>query len=157
MLFATNHTDTLCTILHFNPSHRCEDGWWCYYLGEMLRPSSVRCSAGEVASDWVQRQWRCESDRAYLGQLQLQCKEQLCPVIEDCVVTYDLVSVVYAIVACLLFLCAVAIVMMTVYYVTEMKPMHIKMPYVQWSNGRPHVYFMSIEDLRARDAHSHLL
>lgn len=154
---ATIGTDTLCTISQFSAAHRCEEGWMCHYFGETLKPALLRCSAAAEASDWMMREWKCEADRVYLGQLRLQCKEMLCPLPPDCIVTYDLASVVYTVVACLLFLCAIAVVLMSVYYIAEISPPLIKMPYVRWVNKTAQVEFHSLNELREGNAHAHLL
>ena len=127
---------------------QCKPGVWCTLFDWLISPSKITCMASEEATDWMNRPWKCISDRAYVFDMNIVCGEELCPPLSECGVEYDLASTIFAIVGFVVFLAVVVGLGAILFYVMFVMPMKTPVPYVVYVRGKAEIVLKSFDDIQ---------
>lgn len=147
--------DNACQVKQFILAHdklQCKPSIWCTIFDWLISPSKITCMANEESTDWMNRSWKCSSDRAYVFDMNIMCGEDMCPALSECIVEYDLASTFFAILGFVVLLAVMVGLSAILFYLMFIMPMRTPVPYVVYSRGKPEIVLKSFEDIQKENS-----
>lgn len=144
--------ENTCIIKQFTfnaTAIQCKTSVWCSLTDWLIGPNQIICMIGDEKPDWMDREWKCYSDKAYVFDMLPICGEDMCPSIKDCIVEYDLSSTIFAVLGLAVLMITFMGVLVLLYFIMFISPAKMRMPYISRVYGKPTIVFKSLEEARS--------